>query len=681
MKGPRTAGVLLAATTGVAGALTAVVVARGVGDATNELAVLLAVSTYAVVAVVIVLARPGQRVGRLMLFGATAWGVGEGALALGVLGHLHDPGSVPAGEWFAVLGTATRGLGWLVLIVVVPLCFPDGSLPWRGRRWPAVVAAAALGTFTAASLLAPVPLEFRLEDLDSPTGLPHSLVLVADLLAMTGLGLTIVALVVAVAGLTHRWRTGDELIRQQLLWLCVAFAAPLLFLPFVATDLVAPWMFAVVTLPVPVAIAVAMLQSRLYDVQLAVSRTLTYVALSAVVAGLYALTVGGVGALLDDRGAAWLPWAAAGVVAVSFAPLRNVLQQGVNRLTYGQFSQPADVLAATGRRLADAADVPALLDTLVHELATGLDLAYVDIHDSDGHALATHGDPSDHPLEEVSLMAYGVPVGALRWTGRRLREADHGLLEDVARQLGGVVHAAGLLVAVRDSQHRLVLAREEERRRIRRDLHDGLGPTLAGLTLQVDTLRNRLATPGSDLDEELLRMRSAVQSGVVDVRRIVEGLRPPALDELGLTGALEQLVDRVCDGGINLELDVGTLPPIPAAVEVAVYRVVAEALTNLVRHSGAVHATCRVAVQHNGLVVDVSDDGNGLALPRDGGVGLASMRERAEEISGTMTLDSAPGRGTRLHLWLPLDVRTAPDAAAAPVATTPDGRTTPVVAP
>ncbi|HZI98188.1 MAG TPA: histidine kinase, partial [Actinomycetales bacterium] len=548
--------VVLGGLLAVAGAVTPVLLAiGGQGLPVNEIAIGLVVVAYTVVAAVVTLARPGQLVGQLTWCGAVAWGVGEGLLALGVRG-LEAPGSVPAAAWLGTLGTAVRGLGWLTLVLAVPLVFPDGKAPWPGRRTPAVVVSSAVALFTAASLLAPTPLEFRLEGVDSPTGLPADLAPVADVLALVALALSVVALATAVAGLAHRWRRADELQRQQLTWFGAAFAVPLLFLPFIWTDLVEPWMFALVTLPVPVAVGVALLQRRLYDIQLVVSRTLTYAALSAAVAGLYAVTVGGVGALLQERGAPWLAWVAAGVVAVSFAPLRNALQQGVNRLTYGQWAQPADVLAATGRRLADASDVPALLTTITTELAEGLGLRYVEIVDMAGRPLGRHGSATAG-TESIALMTYGAPVGRLHWSGQRLRAADRALLDDVARQLGAVVHAATLLDAVRAAQERLVLAGEEERRRLRRDLHDGLGPSLASLTLQVDRLRNQAGMPGIDLDAELLRLRSGIQTTVADVRRVVEGLRPPALDELGLETALEQLVARVAGAtGLPVTVDV-----------------------------------------------------------------------------------------------------------------------------
>lgn len=646
-----------------AGALTAVVVAVAAAPRSSppvdELAILAAVLSYAVVAVVVDRAQPV--VGRLMLLGAVSWGVGEGMLALGVHGLVHDAGSVPAAALLGVIGTASRGFGWLLLILAVPMFFPDGRLPWPGWKGPGFLVGGAIGAFTAATLLAPRPLEYRLETMDSPTGLPLDLAWLADGIALGALVLCVVSLVVAVAGLVHRWRAGSELRRQQLLWLCAAFAVPVLFLPLIATDLAQPWMFALVIVPVPIAIAVAMLQRRLYDVQLAVSRTATWLALSAVVASLYAVTVGGVGALLSQRGADWVPWVGAGVVAVSFAPLHRVLQQAVNRITYGQWSQPAEVLASTGRRLVDASDVPALLHQLAAELRSGLGLQRVTIRDTEGRLLAAHGEEGAGAPQELPLAAYGVPVGMLAWRGPRLRAGDERLLQDLARQLGGVVHSAGLLASVREAGQRLALAREEERRRLRRDLHDGVGPQLAGLTLMVDTLRNRLGSqdvaPGQETDTELIALRREIQTTVVEVRRIVEGLRPPALDELGLVGAVEQLAQRLPTPGLEVRLHAAPLPPIPAAVEVAAYRIVQEAVANASRHSGARLVTISLERAEEAMTVEVSDDGRGGTQHREGGVGLASMRERAEQLAGRLVVESAAGEGTSVRAWLPTGSR------------------------
>ena len=634
----------LVAALAVAGAVTGVV-ATGSRDRFDDVAITLVIATYAAVALTIELARPGQRVGRLMLAGAAAWGLGEGALSVGIAGL--EGGSTYA--LLAVLGSALRGLGWLLLVLAVPMVFPDGRSPWP---WAGHLVAGCIVAFTLATLLAPVPLEERLAGTDNPIGLPTSWQVVADLLAVGSLALAFVCLVLAVAGLVRRWRRGDDLQRQQVLVFGVAFALPLLFLPLVATPVAEPWMFAIVTLPVPLAIGLALLQRRLYDLQLAVNRTITYAALSAALAGVYALVVGGVGVMLDDRGAAWLPWAGAGVVAVIFSPLRDSLQGGANRLVYGRWSAPATVLAETGRRLADAADGPALLHALTDELVDGLGLASAEIRDANGRTLARSGSDAE-PTERLPLTAYGAPVGALHWAGPPLGERQRSLLVDVAHQIGGAVHTVGLVDELREARESLVLAGEQERRRIRRDLHDGLGPSLAGLGLQVDAMANLLAS-GRPVDDRLDTLRTGLRGTVVEVRRIVEGLRPPALDDLGLFGALAELGHQL-SGQTGLELAVelpGEAPALPAAVEAAAYRIAQEALTNVVRHADASH--CRVAgsLSEEALVLEVSDDGRGGA-GAGRGVGMHTMQERAREIGGQVDVSSRD-RGTSVTIRLPL---------------------------
>jgi signal transduction histidine kinase len=643
---------------GVAGAVVAVVVAAGRGSSVfiSEAAVAVAVFAYLAVAVVVSLAKPGHLVGRVALVGSAALGLGEGAVALAERGLMDHPGGVPIPAAFAATGLAARGFGWVTLVVVLPLVFPDGVLygSRARRRWSAAAAATCLLCLVTAAVIAPEQVDNRLATLDRPIVLPAPFDAISGLLSLAALVLGALTLVTAVAGLIGRWRRGNALVRQQLLWLTLAFTLPLVLSPVILASQ-AGWLFGVAILPVPIAIGIAMLQHRLYDVQLAASRTLTWVTLSAIVAALYAVTVGGVGAFLRDRGDPWVPWLAAGVIAVSFAPLRNALQSGVNRLVYGQWSRAADVLAATGRRLADASDVPALLDTLTDELGAGLGLRYIEIRDSGGQTLATYGAPAEHPME-VPLTAYGEVVGTLWWSGRKLRDSDRNLLEDVARQVGGVVHSSRLVGELRDAQQRLVVATEDERRRLRRDLHDGLGPALAGLTYQVDTVRNILAQGAPDVDTQLLRLRAGIHATVLDVRRVVEGLRPPALDELGLAGAVEELAQRLTDQA-RLPIEVHTtsmLPLLPAAVEVAAYRVTQEALTNAVRHSQATECSVNVEAHNGELWVRVRDNGSGLVQARPGGIGLAGMHERACEIGGTLLLSAQPGSGTTVTLCLPL---------------------------
>lgn len=654
MQALRVSLALLLGGLGVAGAVSSPLLAAGTRSRFDDVAIVLVITTYTVVALIIELARPGHPVGRTMLAGATAWGIGEGLLAGGLAGLAHQPGSA-AYAALGVAGSGARGLGWLLLVVVVPLIFPDGRAPWR---WAARLAVTCIAAFTTATLLSPEPLDERLSAVANPVGLPESLRPITDLVALSAIALAFACLVVAVVGLVLRWRRGNELVRQQVLVFGLAFAPPLLVLPLVATPWAEPWMFALACLPVPLAVGTSLVQRRLYDIQLAVSRTVAYTALSIALAAVYALVVGGIGVMLHDRGTPWLPWAAAGVVAVAFAPLRDWLQGAANRITYGRWSAPAEVLADTGRRLADAADGPVLLSALTDELVDGLGLGYAEIRDGAGRSLARTGvEPNQ--VEHVDLFAYGVRVGTLLWSGRTLRESDLALLRDLGHQMGGVVHAAGLVDQLRATQEQLVLAREQERRRLRRDLHDGLGPSLAALGLQVDTVQNLLAL-GEPVGDRLGALRAGLQETVTEVRRIVEGLRPPAIDELGLFGAVAELGHTLASGsGLDLTLKLPEERPVlPAAVEVAAYRVAQEAITNVVRHAGA--SACQVVAMltPETLTLQISDDGRGSVGARPG-VGMSSMRERAVEIGGCVDV-RALDRGTSITLMLPLRKGVAP---------------------
>ncbi len=638
-----------AALVGLTGEGVAIGAARSPSAHWNEVAVAAGVLAYAAVGVLILWHRPEHPIGRTAAVLAAVWGVGQ-ALVATSYGALIDAPSTAA-ALASVIGSFLRGLPWLVAVLWLPLVFPEGHrLHTRLAGIAMRISVATVAGFSLINLFSPTLTDQRVEHIDSPVGVPHAAERAFGFLAGLALLSGIVSVGLAVAVLVQRYRRTGALGRQQTLVFGTAFVPPVVALAASLSDSAQPWLFGVASLPVPLAIGVAVLQRRLYDISLLINRSLTYAMLWGLIALLYAVTVGGVGAMAQQRGAAWLPWAAAGVVAVSFAPLREGLQRAANRVTYGQWAEPGKALARSNRRLADAGDVRALLGSLASDLAGGLGLGHVEIRDAAGRVLAVVGDPTDD-VDELALTAYGSPVGVLRWRRRSLRDADHALLRDLAAQLGAVVHADGLLESVRAAQERLVLAREEERRRLRRDLHDGLGPTLAGLTLQVDTVRNQLASPTAD--PALLRLRSGIQETVLDVRRIVEGLRPPALDDIGLVEAVRQLGS---DTGLPVQVVADVLPRLPAAVEVASYRIVQEALANAARHASATRIRVRLALGTDELIVSVTDDGTGVVVPRADGVGLDSMRERAMEIGGSFALRPDAGQGTTVTAVLPLAV-------------------------
>jgi signal transduction histidine kinase len=619
-----------------------------------------AVSAVAVVGAVIALAVPGNRVGWLLLAAAAVMGAGVAFTEAGVHGVVTAPGSVPGAPYLAALGPGLQAAGMLIAVVGVPVVFPDGHLPGPGWRWLAWSAAAAVACLFLGNVLSAHTQQARLAHWQSPLGLPSRYGGVANTLSAAGVLLAAAAAAGAIAGLVTRWRRGGLRVRQQLLLLALAACPPVIvFLTVLITNGVPGWIFGVVLVPLPIAIAIAILGHGLYDLRRAAQHTLLWLVMSGVVIGIYAVVVIAAAALVPGHHSWWLSALAAAVAALLLIPLHEKLQRGVTRVVYGRWHEPYEVLAGLGERLEAAADIDRLLDAAVTELTTGLDLRDVSVRDLDGTVIAGTGTPAPDAgadtraaagpeAARIPLLAYGTAVGSLTYRApdRPLSTAEERLLRDLARQLGAALHARLLREDLQRARERLVLAREEERRRLRRDLHDGIGPALAGLTLKTETAR-ALLPPGSDgASRELHDLSEEIRRTVVDVRRLVEGLRPPALDELGLAGACTQAVERLTAGsGLAASVDAcDDLPALPAAVEVAAYRIVVEAVTNTVRHAQARH--CRVSMTRTpaGLAVQVTDDGAGLHGSGDHGHGLAIMRERAEEIGGTVTVrDGSPG--------------------------------------
>jgi signal transduction histidine kinase len=407
----------------------------------------------------------------------------------------------------------------------------------------------------------------------------------------------------------------------------------------------------------------AILRYRLFDIDIIINRTLVYGSLSASVIVLYALLVGGLGALLNTQGNFAISLAATGLVAVLFSPLRERLQRGVNRLMYGERDDPYGVLSRLGRRLEGTLAPEAALSTIVETVAQALKLPYAAIalkQDDGGFAVAAeYGTPVSDPV--VLPLAYqresvGQLVLAPRAPGETFSSSDRRLLGDLARQTGVAVHAVRLTADLQRSREQLVKAREEERRRLRRDLHDGLGPRLASFTMMSEAARDLVPNDPARAQEMMECLAEQAQAAVADVRRLVYALRPPALDALGLMGALRsQMIHQDHNGLLIATYGPEELPALPAAVEVAAYRIALEALTNVVRHAEARNCMVHLGMNEklSELRLEVEDDGRGIEENRRAGVGLTSMRERAEELGGSCTVEAVPSGGTRVRAFLP----------------------------
>lgn len=432
---------------------------------------------------------------------------------------------------------------------------------------------------------------------------------------------------------------------------------------------------------IPLALTLAVMRYRLWDIDIIINRTLVYGALTIGIVALYILLVGAFSALSQTSGNLFISLLATGLIAFLFQPLHQRLQRAVNRLTYGERDEPYAVLARLGQRLEATLAPEEVLPLIVETVAQALQVPYVAIGISnEPEGRRTEWGQLSAPssaLVTFPLLYQNETLGTLvvlpRTGEDKFSAADLRLMNDLARQAGAAAHAVRLTTdlhrltaELQHSRERLVTAREEERRRLRRDLHDGLGPTLAALALNASTVRDLIGSDSGAAMQMAGELQIEIRAAVTEIRRLVYALRPPTLDGLGLVAAIRELATQSTGylRGSNPEnqfivtVDAPEmLPPLPAAVEVAAYRIAQEGLTNIVRHAHARSCLIRLALEGtegSQLQLEIRDDGIGLPDEPRAGVGLNSMRERAEELGGTFVIESQKGKATRVVTYLPI---------------------------
>jgi signal transduction histidine kinase len=477
----------------------------------------------------------------------------------------------------------------------------------------------------------------------------------------------------------RRVSTVDE--RQQTKWVLFGFALwfvyllistfPFFYLTSLPPGTPQPWWSPLSELGwwlsmniVPITLAIAITRSRLWNIDLVINRTLVYGALTFATMVLYVFVVGALGSLLHVGNSSFIAFLTTGLVAILFQPIRTRLQQWVNHLMYGDRDDPVAVLSKLGEQLKHTGSPDDALSGITETVAQTLKLPYVAIELGENNKIAaSFGVPK---TEVIRLPLYyqtetnGYLVVALRSPGESFSVPERQLLENIAHQAGAAAHNARLTVDLLRARQRLVTAREEERRRIRRDLHDGLGPQLASQALTLDAIARLIESDPQKAKALLADLKSQSQAAIADIRRLIYDLRPPALDDLGLVTALREEFARMELNGLKIHLQAPErLPSLPAAVEVAAYRIAQEAVNNVVKHAGAVNCQVRLEAQDDVLEVEIHDDGRGIPPGAHLGVGLHSMRERAEELGGRLEIGSAPGGGTQIIARLPIE--TSPD--------------------
>jgi signal transduction histidine kinase len=579
-------------------------------------------------------------------------------------GMAQDPYAPLTG--FAVWIVAQVGAFLLVGLPLVLVLYPTGRLMPGRWRIVSVVVVAMSCALPLLLLFAPVTaLTGDGFEMPMDTGMPE-LPISGDVfipLLAVGRLLTLLSLPLAVVVAFARQRRASGRERTQLRWLVWA-AVMCLVMSGIALWLHNGW---VVTIALMVAlgvtgasIAIGILDPEVRDVDALMGGTLVWATVAGTIIALDLLLVAVLDAVLgerlDQRDATLILL----LVAVTiYGPVRMRITALVHRLLVGRRGDRYSVVTELAAQLEESEDVRDQLPALATAVATAfkLDFVRVEVFGVGGGAVtATYGDrPRD--VREVPITYGEEEVGRLELPARGVRsmlsKRDQALLFDIVRQAAMAVRSARLAADLQLSREQLVLAREEDRRRIRRDLHDGLGPVLGGVAMRLDAAGNALDRDPETTRRLVAQSRQDVTDALADVRRLVQGLRPPALDDLGLLAALDQQAERLSSADLAVDVAAEDLGPLSAAVEVAAYRIASEALTNAARHARAQRASVRLVGNGHALLVEVADDGAGIGPDVVAGVGLRSIRERAAELGGRTEITCPDGGGTRVRAWLP----------------------------
>lgn len=629
---------------------------------------------YGLIGLLIVRRYPGNLVGWLLLLVGmfSAVTLLSGAYTKFAQFTLSNP-PVLLRDVFIWLDRWTWVIPSLVPLTLVLLYFPDGRLLSRRWRWPVWLAVAGIAGMMFAAAFYPTPLpEFGLTE-HNPYGIPGSEVILQAMLNIASIML-LIGLLGAFVSVIVRYRRSSGTQRQQIKWLLYAVALVLaaLFILLVLWLMIPESSVLVeagimlnsggVTLII-MAIGIAILRHNLWDVDTLINRTLVSGLLTLIVTGMYVVIVSFLSVLFDGDSSTF-SLVATGLVAVSFQPLREAVQTQVSRLLFGQRDDPYRVVQKLSAQLVPLTVVQDILPLITSNIAVSLQLPYVGVmlkHDEGDHVVAEYPSGMHMPtnVESIPLVYQMETIGQLLLAPRSRDEAftpsEIDLLQTIARQVAVAAYNVRLMEDLQRSRQEIVTAREEERRRLRRDLHDGLGPVLAAMSFRLDAVRNFVEHDPDQAQKLVDDLKSQVQSSLSEVRRIAYNLRPPALDELGLLGALRQHIESTQQTeGLRYILDFpASLLPLPAAVEVAAYRIVIEAVTNVQRHANATNCIVRIHLDKQRLCLEIIDDGCGIAAGQPAGVGLNAMRERTVELGGQFSMQQSAAGGTYIQASLP----------------------------
>jgi signal transduction histidine kinase len=610
----------------------------------------------------------------------------------------------PWGERLADwMGNWIWGLGLALPVTFVPLLFPDGHLPslrWRPVAW---IAGLGIGAFVIGSAFAPG----RLSDCDCPSINPfgfggaigHA---VFGAMRPAGLFLSLLMVPAALASLVFRYRRADGAEREQLRWLI--FAGVFVGLGIVSSSLVGRFVsnpniatdisnaiVSVAATAIPIAIGIAILKYRLYDIDVVLNKTVVYGSLAAFITIVYVAIVVGLGALIG-RGAQDNPAlaiAATAIVAVAFQPVRERVQRFANRLVYGDRATPYQVLAEFSERVAGTYATEDVLPRTARVLAEGTGAARSEVWLRIGSSLqlaAAWPEMSGGPAPHLPMPADGLPVlpdvdravpvshgeellGAVavrKPAGEPLSPAEGRLLDDLAAQAGLVLsnvrlttelearldRIAAQAAELRASRQRIVAAQDAERRRLERNIHDGAQQHLVALAVKLRLTKGLIRKDPGRARAMLAEIREETGDAIDTLTDLSRGIYPSILEEQGIAAALAAQYTR---SSIPVGLSSKGVRRYPIEIEAAVYFCCLEALQNASKYADATSVQIELREVDSAVEFEVRDDGAGFDPATTArGTGLNSMADRLSVLGGDVEIGSEPGRGTVVRGRLPI---------------------------
>ena len=627
---------------------------------------------FATMGALIAWSQPRNRIGWLLI--ATAIAATFLALPKFYAGLSFDLGWrwLPAPDWVYWVSLFSWIVVFELFLVLVPLYYPDGNLP--GRRWRLVLWASALPAIIAVIT--------ALDPASVPTGLANPMGIrglagVSNLLYLPFVIVFLGTSLAAVLSLVVRYRSGDTQDRQRLKWLMAAVALLLLSFALNLTVLQNDLLIPLVAMTVPIAIGIAILRYRLYDIDLIINKALVYGGIAAVITVVYVLVVVNIGARVGGSQRLWLSLVTTAVIALAFQPLRERAQRLANRLVYGRRATPYEALSQFSEHLSETYSEEDILDRMTRILAqgTGAQRAEAWVRAGQRLVLASSSPPPAEPVTPLTMQNGSLPplprdivvpvshggelLGALavdKKRGESLNSVEQKLVTNLAGQAGLVLKNVGLnrellarLDDLRASRQRLVTAQDEERRRIERNLHDGAQQHLIALKMKVGLA---LAQPESKTRVILEQLRHDADEAIDNLRELARGIYPPLLASEGLGAALGGQARRFT---VPVELELADVPRQPREVEGAIYFCCLEALQNVAKYAEARQVRLRLWTEDSALAFAVDDDGKGFdPATTTRSSGLQNMRDRLEALGGSLRVRSTPGAGTSVNGRVPL---------------------------